>query len=832
MVAVGAPLDEILNALASYLEAQDDGLTCAILPLRGDGEHLRFAMKSRLPKAYHDVLGGFATTPPYLAPCFEAVHTKKTVWAPDIVNDERWAPQWKELLFSCGFASCLSTPVIGSDGRALACLDLYHQHPRDPHAERLEYLETAVHLAAIAIERQKEVEERSHVERKLSSELAATQQLQAISTLLIQENDPDTLHEHIVDAAMSLMSSDAASMQLFDSQAAALHLLASRGLHPDAVAAWEWVQPGSSTSCGLALAAMQRAIVSDIEASPLMTGTEDLDLFRLSGIRAMQSTPLFSRRGRLVGMISTHWREPKDLAKEDLVHFDALARQAADLIERTHAEQAIARHARDQAELYRLTDRLHRAGPIEDVYDAAIDAIVATLGCHRASVLLFDEAGVMRFVAWRGLSESYRKAVDGHSPWTPSTKSPDSIFISDIEKSDESEALRAVFREEGIRALGFIPLVSKGRVVGKFMTYYDEPRDFSEGEMSLALNISSQLGFTIAKKRSDAALQQKEEHLQQIMNSAKEYAIITLDSKGIVTSWNEGARRILGYEEAEVIGQPAEIFFTPEDRDAKVPEQEMHQAQDDGRAANERWHLRKDGSRFWGSGVMLPLERGDQPAYLKIFRDQTEEKLAEESQQLLINELNHRVKNTLATVQSITNQTLRGALVDKNIRASLDSRLSALSRSHDILTEEKWESARLIDVVAHSLQPFAPQAGLSEKFLVKGPDIRLSPKAALSLGMGLHELATNASKYGALSVPSGQVIIHWDVDRSADPEMIKMIWQEIKGPRVAEPTRKGFGSRLIEQALSYDLKAKVSVNYAPGGFRFEVVLPRNSEIIA
>ena len=141
---------------------------------------------------------------------------------------------------------------------------------------------------------------------------------------------------------------------------------------------------------------------------------------------------------------------------------------------------------------------LHRlplpGGSLDNVYDATFEAILDGLRCERASILLFDDTGVMRFIAWRGLSEAYRRAVDGHSPWKPGDRGAAPIFVDDIDASAESEALKAIV-ERGLRALAFIPLTSNGAVIGKFMTYYGARHDFTENETELALTIARQLAF-------------------------------------------------------------------------------------------------------------------------------------------------------------------------------------------------------------------------------------------------------------------------------------------------------------------------------------------------
>jgi PAS domain S-box-containing protein len=186
-----------------------------------------------------------------------------------------------------------------------------------------------------------------------------------------------------------------------------------------------------------------------------------------------------------------------------------------DITARKQVEQSLAKRAGEQAALYAFTDRLHRAAALYDVYEAALDAILGALGCDRASILLVDEAGVMRFVGWRGLSHGYRQAVEGHSPWQPGAPNPQPLCFSDIADADLPEPLKAVVTAEGIRALAFIPLMGNGTLIGKFMVYYDAPHGFSDEEIDLALTIGRQLAFGVERKRAEEALRALNTTLEQ-----------------------------------------------------------------------------------------------------------------------------------------------------------------------------------------------------------------------------------------------------------------------------------------------------------------------------
>jgi PAS domain S-box-containing protein len=198
--------------------------------------------------------------------------------------------------------------------------------------------------------------------------------------------------------------------------------------------------------------------------------------------------------------------------------------------------------------------------------------------------------------------------------------------------------------------------------------------------------------------------------------------------------------------------------------------------------------------------------------------DISDAKNAEEHLLLLIHELNHRVKNTLATVQSIAAQSLRGlegAEADA-ARAAFEARLLALARVHDVLTRESWEGAELSAVVADAIRPLEAGDGHASRFRVVGPALRLPPRLALSIAMALHELGTNAVKYGALSTEGGCVEISWTVRREAEAHLF-LRWAESGGPLVKKPTRTGFGSRLIERSLARELAGEVTLTYEPSG---------------
>ena len=185
---------------------------------------------------------------------------------------------------------------------------------------------------------------------------------------------------------------------------------------------------------------------------------------------------------------------------------------------------------------------------------------------------------------------------------------------------------------------------------------------------------------------------------------------------------------------------------------------------------------------------------------------------------LLIEELNHRVKNTLAVLQSIATQTFRSA--SRAEREKFEGRLGALAEAHNLLSQEKWQGAELREVIARVLRPYLLTA--PERMRMAGPQVPLSPRLAVVLSMIVHEIATNAAKYGALSNDSGTVVVQWEILEASDGRKVRLSWTEAGGPPVSAPVQRGFGSRLIERSTRDQLGGEATVDFLPRGVVYTV----------
>ncbi len=467
----------------------------------------------------------------------------------------------------------------------------------------------------------------------------------------------------------------------------------------------------------------------------------------------------------------------------------------------------------------------------------------------------------------------------------------------------------------------------------------------------LTLEVLARQVMGILELRRALARQREDERFYRlIFDSAVAYGIITLDLNGHVTGWNSGATRLMGWTEEEMLGQDCQRFFTPEDRADGVLEREMGLALSEGRGADERWHMREDGSSFWASGEVLPLtdDRGVPIGFLKVVRDRTEqylaqcaleaseawtrlaldaaglgawestpslqslnwdartrellghgpddpidyhesflirihpedragaaasiakvlapdgsgildtqyrtistvdgrerhihakgalntrpdgtemfigtvrditqEKEAEDHRRLLAAELQHRIKNTLAVVQAIVSQSLNAAATPREAQAAISDRIATLSFAHDLLNETSWTVAPIQSIVEGATRIHGPKPG---RIFSQGPDVLLSARAALALSMLLHELCTNAAKYGALSNMVGHVDIRWAIDRVDGQDQLDFSWKEHGGPPVNPPKAKGFGSRLMT-ALQRDLAGTAELSFRPDGVEWRL----------
>jgi PAS domain S-box-containing protein len=301
-------------------------------------------------------------------------------------------------------------------------------------------------------------------------------------------------------------------------------------------------------------------------------------------------------------------------------------------------------------------------------------------------------------------------------------------------------------------------------------------------------------------------------HLAALVESSDD-AIISKNLDGIIQSWNRGAERIFGYTTEEAVGHHISLLI-PADRLDEEPGIIERIRRGERTDHYETVRRRKDGSLIDISLTVSPIKDagGRIVGASKIARDISDKKRSEEARELLLHEIKHRVKNTLGTVQAIAAQTFREG--PKEERNAFTGRLRALSSAHDLLTQQHWDQVLVTGIVARALAPF--QENRNERFRISGSEAILNANQALLLAMALHELATNAVKYGALSNAAGTVNLAWRLERRAEGPSLWLEWRESGGPAVGAPARRGFGSTLIERALRQE-RGHSAIEFRPEG---------------
>lgn len=325
-----------------------------------------------------------------------------------------------------------------------------------------------------------------------------------------------------------------------------------------------------------------------------------------------------------------------------------------------------------------------------------------------------------------------------------------------------------------------------------------------------------------AEKRTQEALRKREAEFRTITEAMPQIVWSTRPD-GYHDFYNARWYEFTGMPEGSTDGEGWSDIFHPDDQEEAWSR--WRHSLETGELYEIEYRLRHhSGAYHWVLGRAQPVRNaeGDIVRWLGTCTDIHDLKLADEQRQLMLGEMNHRVKNILAMVNATVTQTMRQADNLQDARQSIQSRISAMARAHDQLVNATWTQTRIMEVVKTALAPHRTGEG---RFRISGPDIPIASKQALALTMALHELATNAVKYGSLSITGGRVAIVWSIQEVDGAEQFTLTWSESEGPSVVAPTRNGFGSMMIEQALPAYFSGTAELCYAASGLSFELKAP-------
>ena len=304
-------------------------------------------------------------------------------------------------------------------------------------------------------------------------------------------------------------------------------------------------------------------------------------------------------------------------------------------------------------------------------------------------------------------------------------------------------------------------------------------------------------------------------------------AIVSTDGTGTITSWNAGAERLFGLPAAAMIGQPVATCLS----EMEQAEREEHRRRlADGEAHEfETRQTRSDGTviDLWVTSAPMRAPAGPVIGASLIFRDVSPQKRREEHVRFLMRELTHRSKNLLAVIQAMARQSLTGGITPDEFVKRFTDRLAGLAGSHDLLSAVDWHGASLMDLVRSQLNHYEDLFGT--RILLEGDDVLLRPAAAQNVGIALHELSTNAAKYGALSNADGRVTIAWALGGEATPTLT-LVWRETGGPPVVAPTRKGFGTVVMDRIAGCALGGRSGIGFEPGGVVWTLAVPASAAV--
>lgn len=525
---------------------------------------------------------------------------------------------------------------------------------------------------------------------------------------------------------------------------------------------------------------------------------------------------------------------------------------AVDITDRKATERAVLQRTQQLAILNRLGRMLVAELDLDRVLQATTDAGVAILGAQFGAFFTRFEtdaagpdAGPDASYGLYTLSGAARESFAHFPPpqetplFRPTFRDGVTVRCDDVTKDPRFGQSSYGGMPPGhlpVRSYLAVPVTARdGGTLGALLFGHELPAQFTEADEQLMTGLVAQAAIAVEnallyksaqreleeRRRAEEALRDLSRRNAEILESIGD-AFYAVDVSGGLTYLNARAEELWELPRDGVLGLhwaaalPAHFVAAVEAAQAeaqgarKLVRLEVHaRPQEPSQAAH------------WVEVSVYPGEAG-LSVYLRDIRDR---KQAEDHMRLLINELNHRVKNSLAMVQAVATQTLRSSTSPQEASEAFTARLIGLAKAHDVLTEENWESADLGELVARAMEP---HLGDSNRFHSNGPAVRLSPRGALSMAMAIHELATNAVKYGALSNETGQVDLSWDLEEAEEAEerpRLHLRWQEMGGPPVSKPSRRGFGSRLIERGLAAELGGRVEIAYEPGGVICDLTAP-------
>ena len=452
----------------------------------------------------------------------------------------------------------------------------------------------------------------------------------------------------------------------------------------------------------------------------------------------------------------------------------------------------------------------------EHILQKLADTALTMCRAHSAGLSLLEEGDQKRNFHWRAIAGQWAPHLNEGTPrdFGPCGTVLDrnmALMCSHPERDFPYFGEVKPLLEEGL----LIPFHVKGEAVGTiWVVSHDKRRRFDAQDLRVMTNLGT---FAAGAYQTLLSLNATQRIASIVESSAD--AILSKDLDGVITSWNRGAKHIFGYSAEEVIGKPVNILIPPErqDEEPAILEDIRHGERVE---PYETVRMRKDGGRVDILLTVSPIRNaeGKIVGASQIARDIGDQKRSEARIAVLAREAEHRARNMLATVQATVHLTQSDT--PEGLKLAIEGRIQALANVHGLFVQSRWTGADLHSLIKQELLPYCEDAELRAQ--IDGPNLVLEPDAAQAVAVALHELATNAGKYGALSVPGGRVQVEWS--RAVDERLV-LRWTETGGPPVNPPAHRGFGTRVMESMIRGQLKGEMRFEWRPEGLACEIIMP-------
>ncbi|WP_158628765.1 GAF domain-containing protein [Dyella choica] len=827
----GARLETSLGILASAAaRLADDSPRCAFYIANEKGDTLCHVVG--MPQSYAVAVDGFKISPESVA-CGFAVATGKPVITPDVLEDIRWQP-WLWLAHEYDYRGCWSFPVETSAGRLVGSFAFYFREPHQPLARDYELASAITQAAAIIISRHRENEERVRSEQRQAFLLRLSDALRPLSEVpRIQTAAARQLGMFLGVDRVFYAEIDQAGMAVVGTEYGSDRAGSIIGRYR--------LEDFGHVFCDV-LHAGGTLVIPDIKASTDLT-QQEMQAYDALNIAALIKVPLI-KDGRLLALLGVHHQQARDWSPGEVTLVKEVTERIWLTLERTHAEAALSDELAAMQALHELSTIASGSSNVTQVLKAALDM---TMTLHRAdfgNVQLYDaETNTLRIAVQSGFEPAfldYFAQVDASEPSACglALAGRRRKIVTDIETDPDCAPNREVARAAGYRALQSTPLLSaSGEPLGMLSTHFRAPRCFSESEQRQTDLVAHEIARVIERTREQATLRNSEERLR----SAAEVGRLGLWDWKVTTGevyWSDEHFRMEGYAVGEVSPSYEAWAARIHPADRSAAETAVLRAMETHEEYIQEFRVvHPDGSVHWllGRGRFFYDDAGRPVRMIGANVDTTERREWEERQKVLIAELQHRTRNIMGVVRSMAEKTAYASADLQDFHARFGDRLEALSRVQGLLSRvNDMDRVTFDDLIRNEMEAMEGSPG---RVTLNGPrGVRLRSSTVQTLAMVLHELATNAVKYGALSQPQGRLAVTWLLEPigSNDRPWLHIDWREtgVTMPTgSAAPRRKGQGRELIEQALPYQFNAKTSYSFGPDGVTCRISIPVSSSTL-